>query len=112
MPDESSKLAYSLHLRVQDLVAKVAGVSLNDTVRVLRALSVVLPEMDEPGCASRIQKLLSYRGDVEKPTQAEARACTAAYLTITEKYGFGILKRVRQCVDSGTGGKALRGMYE
>lgn len=61
-------------LRVADLVAKVARVTLKDTVRVLLALDVVA---DFLGMQS--DDILDLTFDVNKPSMEEAAICTKAH---------------------------------
>jgi hypothetical protein len=89
-----SSLAHLTQLRLNDLVAKVAKVTLKDTTRVLMSLELVSSFVGvEAG------DILALDFDVTKPTADEANACTDAYEELTayvyEQEGADWLKRIR-----------------
>ncbi len=66
-------------VRVPDLIAKVAKVTLKDTVRVLMALDTVTEFLDE-----QTDDLLSMAMSISKPNGGEASQCNAAYAELRE----------------------------
>lgn len=69
-----SSIANRPHLRVNDLVAKIARVTLKDTTRVLMALDAVVDYLETPA-----DDLLATEFSVERPTLDEADACGNAF---------------------------------
>lgn len=67
-------------LRLNDLIAKIARVTLKDTTRVLLALDTVVDFLDCP-----TDSILETEFVVERPTAAEAETCAQAYSEV-EKY--------------------------
>lgn len=61
-------------LRVNDLVAKVAKVTLKDTTRVLLALDCVIDFLDVPA-----EDVLSAEFEVIKPSPENAEGCAMAF---------------------------------
>lgn len=66
-------------LRVPDLVAKVAKVTLKDTVRVLMALDTVTEFLED-----ETDNLLALRMSIKKPDAGAAMKCNAAYDELRE----------------------------
>lgn len=83
MPDTPHTLPHGKEhltgLRLNDLVAKVAKVTLKDTTRVLLALDTVIDFMECP-----TDQLLEQRFAIDKPTPAEAEMCSSAYNELKE----------------------------
>lgn len=63
-----------LHLRVHDLIAKMAGPRLKDALRVLLALRVVA---EEYGLDPAVVLTMPY--SAQQPTSGQMRQCEAAY---------------------------------
>ena len=61
-------------LRINDLVAKIARVTLKDTTRVLMALDAVVDFLDEPA-----DDLLATEFEVGRPSPENADACGNAF---------------------------------
>lgn len=72
-------MEHLLGLRLNDLVAKVAKVTLKDTTRVLLALDTIADFMD---CESDF--LLDQQFVVDKPTPAQAEMCNTAHNELRE----------------------------
>jgi hypothetical protein len=66
-------------LRVHDLVAKTARVTLKDTIRVMLAVKKVSEALGKPEA-----EIVSRPFSVVKPNQANAEACEATYQTMIE----------------------------
>ena len=64
-------------LRVHDLVAKTAHVTLKDTVRVMQSLQMVA---DYLGCS--LHQLVAMTHDPLRPSQAQSTACERAYFEL------------------------------
>lgn len=63
-----------LHPRVNDLIAKTAGLRLKDSLRVLLALRIVAVEYDlDPAV------VLTMPYSAQRPTSGQMRQCEAAY---------------------------------
>lgn len=82
-------------LRIQDVVAAVSHVNLKQTVRVIRALSLVAQAIGEVTLASHLNELLlqstrqgSYYTPLHaKPENAASVACDKVLAGIVEDYG-------------------------
>ena len=66
-------------LRVVDLVAKVARVTLKDTARVLMAFDAVVDFLEVP-----VDDLLATDFAVDKPSQENSEACNTAFAEFQE----------------------------
>lgn len=62
------------HARVNDVIAKIAKVTLKDTTRVLKALNLVCVFTGDDA-----DYIVSSTLSPEKPTQQQSVACVAAY---------------------------------
>lgn len=62
------------HLRINDLVAKIARVTLKDTTRVLMALDAVVDFLDEPA-----DDILAEEFEVSRPSLENSESCTVAH---------------------------------
>jgi len=83
------------NIRIQDIVAKTARVNLKDTVRVLRALSMVWGVMGDKGAKARLDSWLHQATLLEddyvaplgsKPEILAIDACNAVYDSLREEY--------------------------
>ena len=66
-------------LRINDLVAKVAKVTLKDTTRVLMALDVIVDFLELP-----TDEILGAEFVVTRPIGDEAEKCTLAFMELEE----------------------------
>lgn len=76
--------------RVNDLIAKIARVSLRDTTRVLAALDLV-SEATGDDADYIVQSKLSY----DKPTPTEAELCAEAFVLIETLMGPDAIQAIR-----------------
>jgi hypothetical protein len=91
-------------LRIQDAVARVAGIDLKSTVRVLRALSIVTDAMGEGQLSDALERLYALSTnnggktmDLQaKPSAAAARATDEVNKIVMKKVGYQHLERLRQ----------------
>lgn len=82
------------NLRIQDMVARTAGVSLRDTVKVLRSLYVVSRVECEDDLANELQKVLVDSAEVngyparlqDHPGLENSKACDESHERICEVY--------------------------
>lgn len=87
-------------IRIQDIVAKTARVNLRDTVRVLRAMAMVMDLLQEQGATSRINHWLYESAKMggfpsplhSKPDAIAIDACDDFYDLIEREYGEDLLK--------------------
>ena len=74
------------HLRIQDIVARTAGVSLRDTVKCLRSLSMVSRQLGEEYLANELDLILTKSAEVnghisklqDLPGTLNSQACDKA----------------------------------
>lgn len=92
--------------RLQDTVAKVSKMNLRDTVKVLRALSLVMMYR-KSACADALNKELSGSATSEgvpaplhaKPDKDAIEACSIFYGEIVEDAGDGTIASIRNLTD-------------
>lgn len=90
------------NLRLQDIVARTSGVSLKDTVKVLRGLDMVLASLGHSQLDSEmietsvtLTRLLKESANVSgvsmplhtKPRAEQVKACNQAYKAVTSLHG-------------------------
>lgn len=78
------------HARVNDVVAKIARVSLKDTTRVLHALRVLSDFTNDPA-----GDILEGSLSSTKPSELQAEACAQAFDLIETVLGPAAIARVR-----------------
>ena len=69
----------SARLRFNDLIAKVANVRINDTLRVMVALRAVAEQYE-----LSVDEILDLPYSAQKPTADQARECDRAYVCMYE----------------------------
>lgn len=93
--------------RIQDIVARTAGISLRDTVRVLRSLVLVLDILDEKEAEAGLNRLL-YRSATfgkypallhSKPDALAVNACNDFAVALREEFGNEVLGRLFNLTD-------------
>lgn len=96
------------NLRIQDIVARTSGVSLRNTVRVLRALCVVSAAEDEHGVHDSLLRILQesaqHDGDSsplnERPGFINTEATESSYERMLEKMFDGKYHHLNKVIDS------------
>lgn len=73
-----------IDLRPIDLIAKIAGVSISNTIKVIKSINVISDALDID--------ISTHTLTLEKPTPAQALACERAYQKLRRA---GLLKDVR-----------------
>ena len=94
-------------VRVQDIVAKMAGISLRDTVKVLRSLVIVLEAKGSSSAADDLVHLLArsaYYGDRpavlhSKPDHGAVEACNEFYAMLVAEYGEAALQSITKLLN-------------
>ena len=83
------------NLRIQDVVARAAGVNLRETVRVMRTLALVAPMIGEVSLQATLNKLLHDGAKLSnfpaplhsKPDKHAIEACYVFYQAMIGEYG-------------------------
>lgn len=90
--------------RIQDIVAKSAGVNLKDTVRVMRALGLVFHILEERAAQGRLNWHLMNGARLSnipaplhsKPDQSAVDACNEFYKAMLAEYEFDQLGALKE----------------
>ena len=90
-------------LRIQDLTARVSGINLKSTIRMLRGLALAAPYIGEPELAKTLNRLLdesAYNGGEPAPLDAKpldgaVSACEEVFDGIIKKEGWGRIRALQ-----------------
>lgn len=77
--------------RLQDVIAKMARVTLKDTIRVLKALDLVAEFTNDDA-----DFLLGHEMSSNKPTAGESASCVRAFNLISDVLGQDAVSAIRQ----------------
>jgi len=92
------------HMRVQDIVARVAGVNLKDTVKVIRTLHLFMQALGEEDAEAVLSHYIDAGSFVngeeapmhEKPGAGEVAACERIYALMVANVGVAAMSKIKE----------------